>query len=137
MAGPYRERVEKRANTSKIRGQEQLDVAGLMNLLPLFHSTVLGLSVFSVQVKNLVPKNAGWWWCSSSQFPQKERDLGVGYSPGGPGVVCMCVREHCKSYRRHAVLQDSVFHRSSPLIRIKGRTGRPESGHHPHNYAVD
>jgi len=91
-----RESREKRANTSKIRGQEQLDVAGLMNLLPLFHSTVLGLSVFSVQVKKFGPQKRGMVVFFFFSVSDRKREIW--------GLVCVCVREHCKSYRRHAVL---------------------------------
>lgn len=55
-------------------------------------------------------------------FFSRERDLGVGYSPGGPGVVCVCVSENIARATGDTLSYDSVFHRSSPLIRIKGGT---------------
>jgi len=60
-------------------------VAGLMNLLPLFHSTVLGLSVFSVQVKKFGPQKRGmvvFFFFSIST----EREIW--------GLVCVCVSEN-------------------------------------------
>lgn len=84
---------EKRANTSKIRGQEQqLDVAGLMNLLPLFHSTVLGLSVFSVQVKKFGPQKRGMVFFLFSKR-ERWRIWGLVTPPEGPGL-CVCVSEN-------------------------------------------
>jgi len=84
---------EKRANTSKIRGQEQqLDVAGLMNLLPLFHSTVLGLSVFSVQVKKFGPQKRGMVFFLFSKS-ESDGEFG-GYLLPRRARGCVCVSEN-------------------------------------------
>merc|ERR1711937_924132 len=109
MAGPYRERVEKSGPIRAKSGGKNNLMCGRINefATPFSQHCARLVRIFGPGQK-FGPQKRGmvvvFFFISIS--PQRKREIwGLVTPPAGEGpglCVCLCVREHCKSYRRHA-----------------------------------